>query len=288
MIGAIRAVLRSFTMFSNPEDLEKLIKKINVETENAFTLDHSCLTEEKHFRAIYGLATNDSSIDFDAHTNSCAAAWYILSKYSDLSPILKTKSLEDTFLNLLYRFLRIFVINSHGMGHPFVESDADGIGLYSLCSLLNHSCVPNIERIFVGTKCVVFVKQVIKAGEQLFDHYGPTHLMANLGERQKNLKFQYKIDCKCKACVYNFPLYEDLPVSEKLQLKLYDDKQRIRKYDFAFTHKKFKEYKKSLKEKNHKNYPSFEICATEYNLIECVISLMFGMPLEQQLKPLEQ
>ena len=54
------------------------------------------------------------------------------------------------------------------------HSDKDeeiGSGLLSFASLLNHSCSPNLTRIFVDNKQVYIVKRPIEAGEQLFVSY---------------------------------------------------------------------------------------------------------------------
>lgn len=46
-----------------------------------------------------------------------------------------------------------------------------GIGCYPFMSLINHSCAPNINRIYVDDKMLLVVERPIKKGEQLFDCY---------------------------------------------------------------------------------------------------------------------
>lgn len=46
-----------------------------------------------------------------------------------------------------------------------------GIGCYPFISLVNHSCAPNVNRIYVDDKMLLMVERPIKKGEQLFDCY---------------------------------------------------------------------------------------------------------------------
>ena len=46
-----------------------------------------------------------------------------------------------------------------------------GIGCYPFISLLNHSCAPNVNRIYIEDKMLLMVERPIKKDEQLFDSY---------------------------------------------------------------------------------------------------------------------
>lgn len=83
---------------------------------------------------------------------------------------------------LLHAF-RILTVNSFGIEWVVPSKPADrtkesintklvGDGLCQFGSLLNHSCLPNVDRVFVDNKFVFFVRRPIKAGQQLFTCYG--------------------------------------------------------------------------------------------------------------------
>lgn len=280
---AIRTAFYALTMFDDPDELRDLIKEINVETETAFDLDYSCLTEPQHFREIYALATKDTDISFTellGLAQDCASTWHVLSNYTDLRLVLKTSDMEDLFLNLLFHFMQSAPVYSHEAYH--------GTGFYALCSLVNHSCAPNVARFCDGMKNVLFVRRMIKAGEQLFDNYGhgQTFFDAGLWERQSYLKSQYHFDCKCEACVKRYPLIQEMTIPPKLYQQIDGEYERICSHDREFAKKKLKEYKKFLIS-NYKKYPCYEVCAKEENLMQCLLILLKELPLEMKLKPLE-
>lgn len=301
MVIAIRTALYSLTMFDDPEVLQNLIRDIDTETESAFDLDYSNLTEEKHFRAIYALATNESDrnvSDLFQRANLCAIAWFLLTNYSELNLILKTKDMEDLFLNCLFRFGQAAAVNYHTLS-SMAKTDAlladiegmyspqqFGSGSFAFCSLLNHSCAPNVVRVGDGDTNVVIVNRIIKKGGQIFDNYGAHHCLDDLRERQKTLKDQYIFNCQCEACLHDYPLFRDFPIPAKFYTRMMNDTKRISSYDKEFAKTKFKEYKKNLIDYNNK-YPCFEVCASQECFLACVRILMHDMPLELQLKSLK-
>ncbi|XP_063700632.1 SET and MYND domain-containing protein 4-like [Culicoides brevitarsis] len=280
VILAIRQTLRTLTMFSSIEELKKFISTIDVERESAFTLNYSPeLSEKDHLKAIYAHTVNDferSFIDVFKFTNSCAGVWNLLKNSSSLSSFLTSESEEDFFLDLIFRFLHTTAFNCHRFGDF-------GAGSFALCSLLNHSCAPNVERVVDGTTNHIVVRRFVKAGDQLFDNYGPNHRKTELSERQKILKDEYNFWCQCEACTNDYPLLEKMNAPLELYLEISEDKKLIKKGDEKFVRRKFEEYRKFLT-KNYKKYPSYEICATEQNLMECLWALMFSQSLENRLK----
>lgn len=301
MVIAIRTAIYSITMFDEPEELRNLVNTINVETESAFDLDYTDLTEEQHFRALYALATNESGrnvSDLFQRANLCAIAWFLLCDHTPLKFLLQTKDMEDFFLCMLFRFGQAAAVNYHtlaGMAQTDpLNSDMGGkytpkqfgSGSFPLCSLINHSCAPNVVRAGDTDKNIVIVNRIIKKGGQIFDNYGAHHCLDNLWERQKTLKDQYIFTCQCEACLHDYPLFKDFPLPVKFYKPLMNDSERISNYDREFAKQKFPEYKKYLIDFND-NYPSFEVCATQEHFLACVRVLMGDMPLELQLKPLK-
>lgn len=83
---------------------------------------------------------------------------------------------------LLHAF-RMLTVNSFGIEWVIPSKPGDrnkesintklaGDGLCQFGSLLNHSCIPNVDRVFVDNKFVFFVRRPVPKGQQLFICYG--------------------------------------------------------------------------------------------------------------------
>lgn len=101
-------------------------------------------------------------------------------------PVLKTIG-DELDRKIAQRFLlrsyRILTVNSFGIEWVVPARPRDftkdsiitklaGDALCLFGSLMNHSCIPNIDRIFVDNKFVFFVRRPIQCGQQLFVSYG--------------------------------------------------------------------------------------------------------------------
>lgn len=283
---AIRAALQSITMFDDPQELQKLISDIDAENK-IFEIDYANLTEKDYFCAAYSLNRKESDEGrgrLYLNAANCASFWHLFSQYTDLRHLLKTKDMEDLFLNLLYNFFRnhIFVFAyTHGQVEKY------GSGVFALCSLLNHSCIPNVQRICDKDTIFIVAQNSIKAGEQLFSCYGfhLNHRYVNLEKRKETLLLQYGFECKCIACCKDYPLLVDLsPHSNPLpEYELHATLKEVFDKDFAV--KTLKEYvKKTIK--FEKGMPSHNLIFAECIIGSALNNLMFGRPLNMQLKPI--
>jgi SET and MYND domain-containing protein 4 len=146
------------------------------------------LTEYKNPRA--------SVYDFDFSENSSKDKNFLISLFclTRSDKICETDSPEKLFIDHpMFRdswekheiFIRSFILrvlqigdsNFHGVcgwsrkkyenQHPQMI----GIAVYPFISLVNHSCAPNVNRIYVEDKMLLLVERPIKKGEQLFDCY---------------------------------------------------------------------------------------------------------------------
>lgn len=97
--------------------------------------------------------------------------------------LLKNQRERDIATKFLIRAYRILTVNSFGIewvipsrpGDRYRESintKLAGDGLCQFGSLLNHSCTPNVDRVFVDNKFVFFVRRPVLKGQQLFTCYG--------------------------------------------------------------------------------------------------------------------
>lgn len=108
--------------------------------------------------------------------------------YVEIHPILeifksdKEKEIAKAFMT---RVARILSVNCYSIDwltpkkideeSSFLETPSKmkiGSAILIFGSLFNHSCAPNIDRIFVDNKFVFVVRRPIKEGEQLFISYG--------------------------------------------------------------------------------------------------------------------
>ena len=69
-------------------------------------------------------------------------------------------------------------------------------GIWLLPSFLNHSCIPNAVKIYIGDICIVRAIADIPLGEEVLISYLPLPLFPNVQERSGILGFQ----CDCKLC----------------------------------------------------------------------------------------
>lgn len=159
-------------------------------------------------------------------------------KYMDRHPALdlfESREEKQIAKAFMIRAFRILTVNSFGVEWviPAKPKDRDqesvntrlaGDGLNAFGSLMNHSCIPNVDRVIVENKFVFFVRRPIKSGQQLFTCYGSGRdfdffwsfswlfsihrtLFADAPRemRQETLKEEYGFLCSCEACTLDYP-----------------------------------------------------------------------------------
>lgn len=80
---------------------------------------------------------------------------------------------------------------------PYTER-ALAKGLWKHASYLNHSCVPNTMRSFLGDVFISRAVRPIRAGDELFQQYVP--VKADVRARQAELQTGWGFVCKCPLC----------------------------------------------------------------------------------------
>jgi hypothetical protein len=107
-------------------------------------------------------------------------------RYIDRHPALEyfnEKEEKEIAKAFMLKAFRVLTVNSFGVewvipskpkdrNRETVNTKLAGDGLTVFGSLMNHSCIPNIDRVFVENKFVFYVRRPIKKGEQLFTCYG--------------------------------------------------------------------------------------------------------------------
>ena len=72
------------------------------------------------------------------------------------------------------------------------------IGLWTHASYMNHSCVPNTMRSFLGDILISRATRDIKSGEEVFQQYVPVKTLVDL--RNKQFSESWGFECECKLC----------------------------------------------------------------------------------------
>lgn len=120
-------------------------------------------------KAVFSLRQGPTS-DEDA----CMAEW-IVDNHPKLIASCKTKFQKEFMKKFIVKIMGIMDRNSYIFYCPSFEnpnSDIEiGNGVFPFASLINHSCSPNLYRIFVDNKQAFVVKRPIDAGQQLFVGY---------------------------------------------------------------------------------------------------------------------
>ncbi|XP_022915488.1 SET and MYND domain-containing protein 4-like [Onthophagus taurus] len=135
---------------------------------------------------------------------------------------------EEAYIgSLLLRHLQLLQFNAHeisemrntdGKCDVSYRNSHVGGGIYPTLALFNHSCEPSIIRYNKGTKMIARTVKYIKAGDAIFENYGPIYCTHKYVDRQRKMKERYYFDCQCVPCVENWPLYEQMD-EQSLRLK---------------------------------------------------------------------
>jgi uncharacterized pyridoxamine 5'-phosphate oxidase family protein len=145
-----------------------------------------------------------------------------------------------------------------------------GTAVYPFASLFNHSCAPNVHKIFIDGKIIFIVQRPIEAGKQIFDNYGFSFTNMDKKFRQSQLSQQYCFTCDCEACEKNYSILPSLKIIDKTCLKIAKKSSQ----ELSCLNQKRAKYR--IKEvgdeiqKYHKIFPSLEICSLIESFQACV------------------
>ncbi|XP_008202872.1 SET and MYND domain-containing protein 4 [Nasonia vitripennis] len=131
------------------------------------------------------------------------------------------ESSDDTgiFLTTKKLFVKLRnIVNANIFGYQIIEDDryndkniiqlseltVKGLLLAPCSSFINHSCYPNVSKIFMPKGKIVMMSVLpVKKGEQLYCNYG-TNLSEETKERQSYLQSNYFFKCECLPCKNNW------------------------------------------------------------------------------------
>jgi SET domain len=155
----------------NVEKLKSLLTSVR-NVQSAYDYDFSGREKDceiNRLKTLYALKKGSNSEEDQISVN------YLLNNNLRLKSFCKSKSqlefLKEFMLNVMGIVDRNnYIINSLCTFDTTAEYEI-GSGMFPFASLINHSCSPNLCRVFVDNKQVYVVRKPILAGEQLFVAY---------------------------------------------------------------------------------------------------------------------
>lgn len=182
---AVRASLRTFfealNIFNGSLDNLNLMLANKNPDFTIFDVDmEDVMYKQQLFTALHTLSTNldrRSVIEKFRRAIVCSILGDFFQKHSRLSSTLSSGEKNKFLMSFLYQHTQIAESNFHELyalsphtSHQ--ENEQFGVGSFPFCSLLNHSCAPNVIRLtFDGYNHIVVSRRIMK-GEQIFDNYG--------------------------------------------------------------------------------------------------------------------
>ncbi|XP_037024650.1 SET and MYND domain-containing protein 4-like [Bradysia coprophila] len=284
---ALRVTLKALQSFESIDEMMQFCRENESSNATTFSLDHTRnLSALERYKPIHCLATNEEkrkASDLFQRATIAAVLKNQLLKHTKLKDILTTDDSQSAFVEILYRHLQTAPTNFHTLDLAETPSMA-GIeyanGAYPFCSLLNHSCAPNICRMSIGRKMMVFALRVIQRGEQLFDNYGYHHCMMTKENRQESLMFQYNFTCNCCACRNDYGTIIELPMAPNMP-DIHSDRdiEKLTLLDEEFASNNLKRYCQYLKNFDS-HYPCRQIAEAQENLKMCLHILVANYSLK--------
>ncbi|CRK89945.1 CLUMA_CG003674, isoform A [Clunio marinus] len=270
---AMRTFFQALSMFDGSIDaLENFLKKNENLSASVYDFNFNDtddrLTAKNYLLSLYCLARSDNVCLNDSPEN-------ILKVHPLKSGL--WKSHEDFIVKFVRRILQVGDSNFHGICGWSIKKYENqfpqmiGIGCYPFISLVNHSCAPNVNRIYVEDKMILLVERPIAKGEQLYDCYKTTFYTQPRRERQEVLLNEYYFSCDCIACSNDFPIFQRLKSFDKKIYKIAKKgKDELSKLDVDHAKKRFKEYCDIIQKHHKQAFPSSEIVVLQECILQCV------------------
>jgi hypothetical protein len=182
MLIALRTFFEALSIFNGDAvAMKEFLNSIESSEATVFDFDFTKMSELESrktlLHTIDALVTNESSrtnSDLFQRSNVCAIMSNLLLNHTTLGSNLNEET-AIMFRKFIFKQSQISALNFHGlygMSDNSLDEDQFGSGSFPFCSLINHSCVPNLVRVNFKAKNYVVVNRPVKAGEQIFDNYG--------------------------------------------------------------------------------------------------------------------
>ncbi|KAF4949338.1 hypothetical protein FGADI_8993 [Fusarium gaditjirri] len=99
--------------------------------------------------------------------------------------------------------------NAFGLGQQAGDEDVSNAstGLWIRASYINHSCIPNAKKDFVGDLIIFRAMRRIAAGEEITHSYDE---WSDYKARKTNIRRTWNFDCRCQLCLVEGAESEDI------------------------------------------------------------------------------
>lgn len=124
----------------------------------------------------------------------------VLDLYGDYAGIGKQKVMGESGPVIdTFQIQDIIARNAFGLGASNGEGDANNAstGIWVWASYINHSCISNAKKEFIGDLMILRATRAIKAGEEITHTYDASH---DYDERAAALMNTWGFACACKLC----------------------------------------------------------------------------------------
>jgi hypothetical protein len=274
------AILKFFcfglSCFENPTEFAEFLRETEDSSETAWDMDFRGLEQKeinkKLFQTIssYKLKNPAKKPQQDSIKSFRLLSWFTTTvlNFTKFKNILVTEEQKDLFRNFAFRHIQF---SNHSQFYSQFDRwvptsraifEQLGTGILFFASFMNHSCAPNIQKYYDGSKMHFIVLRPIKKGGQLFISGAQCFALFEFKERHEHIKNVFNFDCKCEACKNprDYPVFNKLPIKNKqifqnLAAKMYTACNAIQ-VDVAA--KNFRALCDFL-DKNDHQYPSQEI-----------------------------
>lgn len=274
---ALRSFFIALTLFNGSiDDLEKFLKEDRhplAVFEFKDSLD--CLDKQQKFAATSSLISSDSEVNVDIFETIFSSSENLKTMWTSHSQFIKNFLKKQTQIGRMnYHEIYSWPLTKSGLADEELDQFKGalactknvvpmGNGSFPFIALINHSCSPNVDRIFIDDKLVLIVIKSIAKGEQLFDNYGYNFTNMPRDHRISQLRMQYKFKCSCKACGNDWPLLPALKIADKSAFNR--AKKACRELSMSGTSQKkaFEKYRELCEciERGQKTFPSLEVCS---------------------------
>lgn len=170
---AMRVFFQALSMFDGSiEELEKFLAENQNPSTTVYDFDFSDPSDSSNAKSylisLYCLSRSENVCESDSPEK-------ILKSHPKLTTM--WASHEAFIRKFIFRILQVGESNFHSMSGWSIRKYENkvpqmvGIACYPFISLVNHSCAPNVNRIYIDDNMLLLVERPIRKGEQLFDCY---------------------------------------------------------------------------------------------------------------------
>ncbi|KAH7139563.1 hypothetical protein B0J11DRAFT_46874 [Dendryphion nanum] len=118
--------------------------------------------------------------------------------YAGSSPNIDDTTTTETHTIDVFRLHDIVSRNAFGPGDQFGASQSASTGLWVWAAYINHSCLPNAKKEYLGDLMLLRATRPISFGEEIFHSYDDS---LDYDARQGSLLNTWGFECNCGLCV---------------------------------------------------------------------------------------